>query len=332
MTPPDLSVILVSYRTGPILDECLASLLDAPQNTTFELFVIENAQTPDARERLMALQQRYAGRPGVVIKQSETNLGFAAANNVGLSRATGRNLLLLNPDTQVAPGALGAMVRQLDALPPDAGILGFRLENPDGTPQVAARTLPSWKVALHQNTLAGSFGLFRGEVRRHKLDGFAFDQPREVGQVMGAAFAFPRRTLDRLGPLDPGFFVYFEEVDYCTRARDTGLRVLFSPTPAVRHYGGVSAAQAADAMFAVYLDSLLRYQRKHLPPAAARLFGSVFKILFVPKLLLEIAGLALKIGKNRLRGKPDKVARDQAQLRGRTHFLTGGLWRFLLRA
>ena len=326
---PDISVIVVSYNTGAILAECVASLLDADQATALELIVIENATSAEAIRNLAALQERYAGDRRARFIQNQENRGFAAANNQGLLLASARNLFLLNPDTWLAPGILGSVVQQLDNAPPEVGILGFRLENPDGAPQVAARTLPTWQVALNQNTFLGSLGLFGAEVRRHKLEGFTFDQTREVGQVMGAAFAFPRRTLERLGPLDEGYFVYFEEVDYCRRAQEAGLRVLFSPVPAIRHFGGVSTAQAADCMYGVYLASLLHYQRKWLPTRQYRWVAACLKVLLVPSLLLDMGGLSLNILKNKLRGKPEKVARDRRQLQGRTRFLLRDLGRFL---
>ena len=323
MSHPVVSVIIVAYNNEASIGPCLDSLVQH-MSMAWEAVIVDNSPDSLTSRSIMHFQ---AGNPGAAVRlvQPGSNLGFACGCNTGARQALGDYFMFLNPDTCLSTDAAAGLIDCLQRCATRA-VAGPQMLDGNGCVTKTCRNLPTpGRILLDMTGLDRMVGGYR-------LLHFSHTESRAVEQVIGACFFMHRSIFERFHGFDEQFFVYFEEVDYCTRARDTGLRVLFSPTPAVRHYGGVSAAQAADAMFAVYLDSLLRYQRKHLPPAAARLFGSVFKILFVPKLLLEIAGLALKIGKNRLRGKPDKVARDQAQLRGRTHFLTGGLWRFLLRA
>lgn len=255
---PDLSVIIVNWNTGDLLRQCLESLRRQAATARFETLVVDNASKDGSGDMAQALF------PEVQFIANAENLGFAAANNKAIRLAHGRHLLLLNPDTCVRPGALQAIVEHLDRHS-DVGALGCQLLNPDGTIQVSCSHLPTLgNVALRSLGLSRLFAK-SPRLARPKMTYWGHDEEREVDQPSGACLAIRRATWDQVGPLDEGFFMYYEEVDLCFRLKRAGWRIRFTPTAQVVHYGGQSSQQNLDARIVAYHASLLRFFRKHFP-------------------------------------------------------------------
>ena len=144
-----LSVVVVSYNRRDLLARCLDAVLADPDAPDFELFVVDNASHDGSAEMV---RQQY---PGVRLIANRENVGFGKANNQAFAQATGRYLLMLNPDTVARPGALRALVEYAEAHPA-VGAVGGRLEYEDGTFQHSAFRFPDWKQAF--------FGFFDGFV------------------------------------------------------------------------------------------------------------------------------------------------------------------------
>ena len=132
----DLSICIVSWNVSEDLRSCLDSLYALDCAVSFETLVVDNASGDDT------LQMLSARFPQVHVIANDRNLGFAAANNQALRAATGRYVMLLNPDTVVHQGALNSVVRFLDGHP-DVGIAGFKLLYPDGSLQFSCRSFPN---------------------------------------------------------------------------------------------------------------------------------------------------------------------------------------------
>ncbi len=236
------SVIILTWNGMAYLEACLNAVL-AQVYPDFEVIVVDNASTDGSAE---LVTERY---PQVRLIRNERNLGFAAGNNIGLRAAAGDVLVLLNQDTEVRPGWLAALVEAVQN--PAIGIVGCKLLYPDGTIQHAGAYLDEVRGASEH------YG-------RYELDTGQYDTPREVEFVTGAAVALTRATLSRVGELDEGFApVYYEDVDWCYRVREAGLRVWYCPQAAAVHYESTSIQDINHAHRATAHYGRLRLLFKH---------------------------------------------------------------------
>jgi GT2 family glycosyltransferase len=232
--PIDASVVIVSFNTRSLLRECLQTLQREAGKVAYETIVVDNA-SQDGSAEMVASEF-----PAVRLLRSETNLGFAAANNRGFALARGRYVVLLNSDAFVHARALERAVKNMDASP-RAGLGGGRLVSRDGSWQPSARMFPSpLNEILTMTGLAAKCGRSRwfGRVDR------TWANPLErapVDWVPGAFTIIRRGLLEQLGYLDERFFLYFEEVDLCRRIKDAGHQVWYWPDIVVTHIGGESA-------------------------------------------------------------------------------------------
>ncbi len=251
---PRLSIIIVSHNTRELLSECLTSVDREGDSVTSEVVVVDNASSDGTMNLLPA---RF---PRVRFLDAGGNIGFAAANNLGLATANGSMVLFLNPDTILLPGALASAVSRL-ASDPTIGVLGCRILHPDGRVQPSARALPTLL-----NLFVESFGL-------HKLlpygppwgDPWITDDLSEqpVGVVKGAFLLTRRDVLAAVGNFDERFFLYSEEQDWCRRVTEAGLKVWYYPGAAIVHREGSSSpVRRNSARFIIY-DSETEYFRKH---------------------------------------------------------------------
>lgn len=263
-----LSVIIVSWNTRDLLARCLDSLA-APGGMPdgAEVVIVDNASTDDSVSYVRA---RY---PWVELIEQATNDGFAAGTNRGLSVARGAHLLLLNSDTEVRPGALAAMVAYLEGHP-RAGAVGADVCNPDGSPQPCAGLAPS----LFSETCS-ALGLdrtFRALARRRRSD-----PPTGTyvacDWVLGAALMVRRAVYAAVGPLDAGYFMYSEEVDWCARIRACGWQVGTLVGARVLHHGGGSTRRTSDRMRPALFRSKIRYLSLHRGERSARAFRRVVR-------------------------------------------------------
>ncbi len=263
--PCDLSVVIVNWNARAFLGPCLDSVFASQDGLKLEVTVVDNASSDDS---VAFLAERY---PQVHLIANDRNRGFAAANNQALARATGRYAMLLNPDTEVAPGTLGQMVRFLDDHP-QAGVVGPKLVLRRGQIQGgAAGYEPSpWTVFNY------SFFLYKLAPRLFRGMWLAKRQyhaptPIEVDWVSGAALMARMATVRQAGLLDEGYFMYAEDVDWCRRIRGAGWRVYCLPAAQVMHLIGRSTRQRGADFFATNVHSLDRYYRTRYGPRIVRL-------------------------------------------------------------
>lgn len=251
-----LAIIIVNYNAGGHLENCLASLAQAPPVTPHQIVVVDNGSTDGSAD---AVRARW---PGVTLHARTTNAGFAAANNVGIRATAGELLLLLNNDTLVPRGALDALVARLDANP-DVAVAGPRLVDGDGRPELSFGPMISPLGELRQKAVIGLHR--RGVppvtawVRR------ATGRERHVAWVSGACLLVRRSAAEEAGLLDERFFLYTEDVDFCAAIRARGHRVLFTPAAEIVHLRGRSRATASAATETAYRRSHLAFYDKHHP-------------------------------------------------------------------
>jgi N-acetylglucosaminyl-diphospho-decaprenol L-rhamnosyltransferase len=249
---PEVSFIIVSCNTCEVLHACLASIRDHA-GVESEIIVIDNASSDGTREMI---RSRF---PRVRLIANEENVGFSPANNQGIALATGDFIVLLNPDTELRPGAMRSWI---DAHTGHGAVVsGPRLENPDGSLQQSA-----WRVPGLGSAALELIGLHRF-FPAHAYPVARFSRDFEPGFVSGAAMLSERRALVGLGGLDPSLF-WSEDTDLCIRARAMG-RCWYLTGPVIMHIGGESAKRNPRRAISNQLISRIKLARKHRKWATA---------------------------------------------------------------
>jgi GT2 family glycosyltransferase len=260
----NLSIIIVSWNVQKYLEACLQSLEQAQGDLSIEVFVVDNASEDGTREWLMTYKkivqqnsEHFLRNKLHLILNSE-NRGFSAANNQAIKKSTGEYILLLNPDTECTADSFPAMV---DFMRRESrcGILGPRLLGSNATQQQSVRRFPNWSALTFL-----SLGMKIPRVQEYLMEDFDYDKATQVDQVMGACFLIRRIMLEKIGALDEQFFIWFEEVDYCKRAKDAGWQVWYTPATTVVHHGGESFSQVKTLWKQrMFSRSALMYFKKH---------------------------------------------------------------------
>ena len=226
-----VAVLIINYRTYDALDRCLTSL--RPYTADDDEVVVVDWVTDAVQREAVA-----ARHPSVRFLPREDNLGFSAGVNLASKVTTAPVLLLLNPDTEVEGPIVRALSQWLEAHPETAAA-GPRVLNTDRTIQPSARRFPGLTTVLGGRSTWLTRRFPNNWFSRRNL---LHDQ-REVDWLSGSCFATPRAVFDRLGGLDETFFMYWEDADYCRRAKALGLKCHHLPTTEVIHIGGLSSAQ-----------------------------------------------------------------------------------------
>jgi GT2 family glycosyltransferase len=260
---PDLSVVIVSWNTRELLARCLDSLhLDAESaRLVLQTIVIDNASADGTIEMLA---EHF---PAVHVTTLSENRGFAAATNHGIQQALADDILLLNPDTELLPGALAALRSALHAMP-HVGLVSGLVLNPDRSLQSAGYRFPTLTQSfldffpLHDRLVASSFN-----GRFAPGDGLS---PYAVDHPLGACMLVRRQVIEQVGLLDDSFFMYSEEIDWCRRIAAGGWTILIAPAARIIHFGGQSTRQAPDAMFLQLHRSRARYFNRYHSSAYLR--------------------------------------------------------------
>jgi GT2 family glycosyltransferase len=277
-----LSILIINWNTRDLLRQCLDSIYSKFDRERFEIIVVDNAST-DGSPGMVRGQF-----PRVVLIENPANVGFARANNQAIQRSSGRYVLLLNSDTIVQPGALNSLLDFMEAHA-EAGCVGARLLNPDGSLQYSCSPAPT---------------LLREFLRLFHLPGVRPDgyypmiswdlhQPHEVDVLLGACLLLRREALDHVGWLDESYFMYSEEVDLCYRLRNGGWRLFWVPQARIVHFGGQSTRQASTEMFLRLYEAKLIYFRKNHGKFKAQLYklmimlATLSRLLFTPLVWLE---------------------------------------------
>lgn len=262
-----LWIVIVNFRTPELVIDCLRSLssqVDALGNG--RVIVVDNKSGDDSVEKLSASIDSENWGAWAEVKPMDRNGGFAYGNNAGIRLALaapkrGDYVLLLNPDTIVHPDAIKALVAFMDANP-EVGIAGSRLENAAGGIDCSAHRTPS---PLGELNGSARLGLISRLLHRYAVSPPVRDEAHECDWVSGASMLIRREVLEEIGPMDEGYFLYFEEVDFCCRARAAGWSVWYVPESRVLHLEGAATGIRVGARrrAAYWYDSRRRFFIKH---------------------------------------------------------------------
>lgn len=296
MKTPIVWIVVVNYRTANLVIDCLRSL--APQVGDLDggrVVIADNASGDGSVEKIEAAVAAEQWSDWVSVLPLAHNGGFAYGNNAGIhealsSEAPPDHVLLLNPDTVVRPDALRALVAFM-AAHPEAGIAGSLIENPDGGTDRSAHRMPA---PLGELVGAARLGVLNRLLHRHAVSPPLRDEAHECDWVSGAAMVIRRQVLEQIGPMDEGYFLYFEEVDFCCRARTAGWQVWYVPQARVLHLEGAATGirAAAKRRPAYWYDSRRRFFIKHHGVSgliAADLLWAAGRLSYLARLALGLA-------------------------------------------
>jgi GT2 family glycosyltransferase len=327
---PNLWIVIVNYRTADLVIDCLRSL--APQVGDLgggRVVVADNASGDGSVERVAAAIAENGWQAWAETLPLPRNGGFAYGNNAGIRLALAAApaadyVLLLNPDTVTRPGALRALVDFMQAHPL-AGIAGSLIENPAGGVDCSAHRMPS---PLGELEGAARLGVLSRVLRRYVVSPPVQAGAHPCDWVSGAAMIVRRQVLEQIGEMDEGYFLYFEEVDFCQRALTAGWQVWYAPAARVLHLEGAATGirAAAKRRPAYWYDSRRRFFAKHY--GVIGLLAADFFWLLGRWCFLLRAGLGLT--RQSSRGDPKYFMADllwgdlRALLRGRLAALPNG--------
>jgi N-acetylglucosaminyl-diphospho-decaprenol L-rhamnosyltransferase len=272
----DVEVVVVSYGAAELLRACLLSLRSRdPGDPELAVHVVDNA-SPDGIPDLVA-----AEFPEVQLHRLAENAGFSAANNVVLRRPRAPFVLILNPDTELPAGTLGALLPRF-AERPDVGMVGCRLVQSDGSfDHAAKRSFPTPLAAaahfarIGRRTDDAALGQYRATgVNEHGVG--------EVDAVNGAFMLVRREALEQVGPFDEGYWLYMEDLDWCARFWAAGWKVLYDGTvTALHHKGGSAGKHRALRQNWHFHRGMGRFYRRHDAGARPLLDAGIYGAILV---------------------------------------------------
>lgn len=258
---PALSILIVNYNTRAVTLDCLASLFVHPPSVSYEVILLDNASSDGSAE---AIRAAY---PQVKLIAHGENTGFAQGNNIAATHATGRRLLLLNPDTLLFAGSLDGLWHFAERTPArriwgGRTLFGDHRLNPTSC----------WAEISLWSLFCSAFGLIWLFPRSRLFNpeaygGWPRDSERDVDIVTGCFLMIDHALWRQLGGFDPAFFMYGEEADLCIRARAAGARPGISPEAEIIHLGGASETSQTEKMIKI-MRGRITLMRKHWSPAA----------------------------------------------------------------
>jgi hypothetical protein len=276
-----LSIICVNWNSEAYLLACIASIFACPPPLPFEIIVVDNASPDGSPDRLL---NQF---PQVTLIKSDTNLGFAAANNLGFRHCKGEYILLLNPDTEVLGPALSLMIEELRSHP-DAGIVGCTLLDSDLTPSTTSvQTFPTilnqilafeWlRVRFPDCPLWNLTPLFRPK-----------DAAIRVEVIPGACMMLTRDVFTRAGLLTEDYFMYAEDIDLNFKVRQLGFSSYYVPGAHIIHHGGKSGMRQPASQWSTVMvhRAMLLYFRLHHGSFYAATYRATMCLSAVGRLLI----------------------------------------------
>jgi len=280
----DLSIIVVNWNGGAALGACLESAMLATRKVEAEIWLVDNASTDGSAE------QAAGAHTQLRVLRNESNLGFARAANQAIERASGEFVLLLNPDARIDE----AVVLRMLELMQKEGLIGLA-----GCGSIDARDRPA---PGYEMSYPGQRGTSITQ---------AAGEGKDVAWVSGACLIARRAMMDEIGPLDPEFFMYYEDVDWCYRARQAGWRVVTLSELTIRHDLGGSSAQVPKQQIARRAaSSRVRFYRKHYSPASAGWMTARMAASAICGLVLRVGAAAVS------RSAREAVSVDLGRLQG----------------
>jgi len=272
MSPPKISIIIVSYNVSDFLNNCLISVKKALSSLSSEIFVVDNASTDGTQEMIQSAHS------DVRFIANSRNVGFGRANNMAISKAQGEFVCLINPDVVVSEDTFSQCIAFLNDRP-KTGLLTCRVLKPDGTLDIACRrSFPSPKTAFYR--FIGISRLFpkSPEFGKYNLLYLDENETHPVDAISGSFMFFRGKALTQVKGFDPDYFMYGEDLDICHRLKSVNWLIEYFPKTSVVHFGARSSGKRKFRARLAFYRAMYVFSKKHLDQ----------HISFFPRLLVYL--------------------------------------------
>lgn len=248
-----LSIIVLNYRTKRMLRECLRSIRFADPKLRYEVIVVDNA-SGDGTPAMV--KEEFPEHTLIV---AESNLGYAGGNNLGIRKAQGEYVMIMNPDIFVKEGTLEALVAYLKEHP-EVGLVGPKLTSGDGSEQESFYRFHTPLIPILRRTPLGQTAWGKRQLEQFLAKDVPRTLPIEVDWLLGGAIVAPKSAIEKVGLLDERFFLYFDDVDWSRRFWEAGFKVVHIPTVELIHLH--QRASATGSMFNIFTNKVTRIHLK----------------------------------------------------------------------
>jgi GT2 family glycosyltransferase len=272
-----ISIIIINYNTFTLTSNCIRSVIENTNNTVYEIILADNASTECNADKFL---QEF---PQIVLIKSATNGGFAYGNNLGIEKATGEYILLLNSDTILQEDTISKCVDYIKQQN-NAGVLGCRMTYPDGAVQCSARRFRSisWELLDLFRFIPLSMP-YKKRSKRMLGKYFRHDEDIECDWVNGAFLLFPKKVLDQLPgkKLDDRFFMYGEDQLWCEQISKLGYKILFYSGSTIIHINSGSTNLSKQLQLR---NTMMKHELEIMRLRKGRgVYYYIFKAIYVTK-------------------------------------------------
>ena len=287
----DVSIVILNYKQRGLVKQCIKGIVASQPQLEYEIIVVDNVSNDGTLEMVKTLFEPPEEHqltlpvaptlriPPIMTIQAEFNGGFAIGNNLGIAKARGTYIMILNPDIAVVSGVIEEMFSFMEHHA-DIGILGPKLINPDGSVQHSCRRYPNFFTPLYRRTLLGRLPFARRSLDYYLMVDFDHVTSTDVDWLFGACLFIRRSVVEKIGAFDERFFMYFEDLDLCRRVWQAGFRVVYIVSVEMVHYHQRLSAERSGllGLFSrggrIHVASGIKYFAKYLgvslPPRFVR--------------------------------------------------------------
>ncbi len=286
----DISVIIVNYNVKELLENCINSIFAASKNINTEIIVVDNNSFDGS---VSYLKTKFCSKPNVIIIESKINLGFAKANNLGISQATGKYLLILNPDTILQEDTLDKTLIYYKS-DSKIGAVTCKLVLPNGKLDLACRrSFPSPSVAIFR--IIGLSKIFPGSKMfgRYNLTYLDENETYEVDAVCGAFMMIEKEIYVKVGGFDEDYFMYGEDLDLCYKIKKAGYKIYYYSGTSIIHFKGESTKKSSISYVNNFYGAMRIFVEKNLHKKFF-LLNAVIKLLIFYRALISYLSRFLK--------------------------------------
>lgn len=266
-----LSIIVTHYRNPELLRVCLDSLIrnvSLPREE-YEI-IVSDSETQE--ETALMMREDY---PDLIFLPARNNIGFSRTVNRGLGIAKGEHILILNGDIIAKKDSVEKLLDFVESHP-DVGLAGPQLLNFNETPQLSTFRFYTPMTIIYRRTFLGKFPFAKNHLDQFAMKGVDKSKPVEVDWMMGSSLMTSRSALDKVGPMDERYKMYFEDTDWCRQFWEKGYKVVYFPDSKMYHYHGKGSA-SKNVLYSLLFNRLtwlhigsaikffLKYRGKNIP-------------------------------------------------------------------
>lgn len=258
-----LSIIILNYKTKGLLRQCIKGIELLKLKLPYEIIVVDN-HSQDSSVKMM--KEKF---PHILCLESEENRGCAAGNNLGIKKARGEYIMILNPDIAIFEGVIEKLINFMDGNPA-IGLAAPKLINPDGSRQISCYRFPRFMTPIYRRTPLGSLPWVKKHLRHYLMLDESFGPVKDVDWVLGACMLARKEAVDKVGLMDERFILYFEDVDWCRQFWQAGYRVCYLSEIEIVHYHQRLSAESPGlkGIFSqatrIHIASAVKYFAKYL--------------------------------------------------------------------